>query len=139
MSSLLFKREIKILGGFGNEIIGYDTSSMLVIGLNQIVREVLSYPFPMAEDVLINKLNLSGFDIKEILPNIEVMKKLKIISKEQQSFKSIMPCIADCSNKETKIGGLVLNICHECNMRCNYCFAGGGNYGMKKESMSKKR
>ena len=31
---------------------------------------------------------------------------------------------------------LVLNISHDCNLRCRYCYAGGGNYGGSREMMS---
>ncbi len=39
--------------------------------------------------------------------------------------------------KSTKVvKALCLHICHDCNLNCEYCFAGGGNYNTEKDYMS---
>ncbi len=39
--------------------------------------------------------------------------------------------------KSTKIvKALCLHICHDCNLNCEYCFAGGGNYNTENDYMS---
>ena len=37
---------------------------------------------------------------------------------------------------ETPIKALCLNISHDCNMNCEYCFAGKGDFGLEKKLMS---
>jgi len=34
------------------------------------------------------------------------------------------------------VKALCLNVAHDCNLRCGYCFAGEGEYGLKREMMS---
>lgn len=36
---------------------------------------------------------------------------------------------------ETAVTRLNLNLCHDCNMRCTYCFAKGGTYGHESHAM----
>src|SRR5690554_5905927 len=37
---------------------------------------------------------------------------------------------------ETVVKALCLNVAHDCNMRCQYCFAGTGDFGGQREMMS---
>lgn len=39
--------------------------------------------------------------------------------------------------KEQKINSIMLHVCHDCNMRCNYCYQKGGCFGKEPEYMSK--
>jgi uncharacterized protein len=38
--------------------------------------------------------------------------------------------------QQTVVKALCLNIAHDCNMRCDYCFAGTGHFGGEREMMS---
>ena len=38
--------------------------------------------------------------------------------------------------KSDEVKALCIHICHDCNMRCRYCFADEGAYHAKRESMS---
>lgn len=38
--------------------------------------------------------------------------------------------------QETVVKALCLNVAHDCNMRCDYCFAGTGHFGGQRELMS---
>lgn len=47
------------------------------------------------------------------------------------------PCQSVFKKKNSHIvKSICLNICHDCNMRCIYCFAGGGNYHSERGLMS---
>lgn len=39
--------------------------------------------------------------------------------------------------KEQKINSIMLNVCHDCNMRCTYCYQKDGTFGKEPEYMSK--
>lgn len=42
----------------------------------------------------------------------------------------------ELGEKESYRGGLWLNISHDCNLKCRYCYANGGDYGDKNQIMS---
>ena len=136
-NNMLFKRDIHVINGFNGDILGYDVSSMLTISLNQIAAKILSFPMPISLEKVIELLELNGFTRNDILANLEAMKKFKILS-EKPLPKDTKSCGEGCSHDKTKVGGLTMNICHSCNMRCDYCFASGGNYKMKEEFMGEK-
>ena len=84
---------------------------------------------------VVKKLNgepydLSGADeqaVKEIEKEIAELKSAGLLYtpiKEEQPIKSDL------------VKALCLNICHDCNLSCKYCFAGKGKYKGKAEYMS---
>lgn len=74
--------------------------------------------------------NLLGADetaVKEIEEEIALLKKEGVLFTEQKEEKPI---------KSNLVKALCLHICHDCNLSCEYCFAGKGKYKGKAEYMS---
>lgn len=66
-------------------------------------------------------------DVKEIEEELNELKKNGLLFSEQ---KKEIPIKSDL------VKALCLHICHDCNLRCEYCFAGKGKYKGKAEYMS---
>ena len=63
----------------------------------------------------------------EIESEIEALKKEGLLFAEEVKTQPI---------KSTEIKALCLHICHDCNLRCRYCFADEGAYHAEREFMS---
>lgn len=67
-------------------------------------------------------------DIKEIQSEYDEM--------EASGELNCKPLISSFKKNTTEVKALCLHICHDCNLNCEYCFAGGGNYNTGKDYMS---
>lgn len=84
---------------------------------------------------VINKIqgkpyNFGGADdsvVKEIEQEIYALRDKGLLLKED---KPVIPV------KSREIKALCLHICHDCNLRCSYCFAGTGTFKGAREFMS---
>jgi uncharacterized protein len=65
--------------------------------------------------------------IAEIEGDISSLKESGLLFKEE---------IKSYPMKSNEVKALCIHICHDCNMRCRYCFADEGAYHAKRESMS---
>ncbi len=65
--------------------------------------------------------------IQEILSDVEGLKAQGLLHKEE---------VASYPIKSNEIKALCIHICHDCNMRCRYCFADEGAYHSVRERMS---
>ena len=65
--------------------------------------------------------------IKEILSDIDELKTQGLLYKDEVKAYPV---------KSNEVKALCIHICHDCNMRCRYCFADEGAYHAKRESMS---
>lgn len=78
-----------------------------------------------------------GKEIQEILESY--IEKEKILSSIQ--FLSMLDKKATVKSVESGnrkiIDRITLHIANDCNLRCRYCFAGGGNYGQARDLMGK--
>ena len=70
---------------------------------------------------------ISDEQIKEILSDVEGLKEQGLLHKEE---------VASYPFKSNEIKALCIHICHDCNMRCRYCFADEGAYHSVRERMS---
>ena len=70
---------------------------------------------------------LSADKIAEIESDIEALQKEGLFLKEE---------IKTYPLKSTEVKALCLHICHDCNLRCRYCFADEGAYHSAREFMS---
>ena len=70
---------------------------------------------------------ISDEQIKEILSDVEGLKAQGLLHKEE---------VASYPFKSNEIKALCIHICHDCNMRCRYCFADEGAYHSVRERMS---
>ena len=70
---------------------------------------------------------LSGGKIAEIEADIAALKEKGLLFSEEVKTAPI---------KSNEIKALCLHICHDCNLRCRYCFADEGAYHAEREFMS---
>ena len=70
---------------------------------------------------------ISDEQIKEILSDVEGLKAQGLLYKEE---------VASYPFKSNDVKALCIHICHDCNMRCRYCFADEGAYHSVRERMS---
>ena len=76
------------------------------------------------------KYDLSAVDeetVREIEAEIEELKREGVLFAEEEK---------EIPLKSDLVKALCLHICHDCNLRCEYCFAGQGNYKGRTEYMS---
>jgi len=64
----------------------------------------------------------------------QVMLELEDIYEKGAIFTKGLPLKIDLSSMHIK--AVCLNVAHACNMKCRYCFASQGNFGMKPSLMS---
>ena len=65
--------------------------------------------------------------VKEILCDVDALKEQGLLYKEE---------VASYPMKSNEVKALCIHICHDCNMRCRYCFADEGAYHSVRERMS---
>lgn len=67
----------------------------------------------------------------------EVLDEIKILKDEGYLFTEVdaKPILGKLENRYY-VKSLCLNVAHDCNLRCKYCFASKGNYSGKRELMS---
>lgn len=83
-----------------------------------------------------NKTYLYGIECGNIIAADNVSRENKSAIFNNQGKKSNIREHVPISEKEWKSGKVLnkmaLSISHVCNMRCTYCFADGGTYGLEK-------
>ena len=55
---------------------------------------------------------------------------------EKNGILNSPPLVNHFKKNATEIKALCLHICHDCNLNCEYCFAGGGTYNTERDYMS---
>ncbi len=85
-------------------------------------------------DYLLNKLGggndisyLTPEEIKEIENDVNALKEQGLLFKEETASRPV---------KSNEVKALCIHICHDCNLRCRYCFADEGAYHSEREFMS---
>ena len=68
----------------------------------------------------------------------EAYDSVKMLADEGQLFTEDVykNLIIDFKKRQTVVKALCLNVSHDCNLACKYCFAGQGEYNGPKEIMS---
>lgn len=114
-----------------------------------------------SESCALHELDVLAFDVLQEYIKLEGREPEtsdleKLASDRNYSLDEVLECRADF-NSLIKLGGLFtpaqevsftslypeapvikamcLHICHDCNLRCRYCFAGTGDFGTGKRSM----
>ena len=89
-------------------------------------------------ETLINQLHkkFTHEEINEGLKYVKMFKDKGFFDKNKTIYKSYDNEI-NMSEKKSYKGGLWLNLSHDCNLNCVYCYADGGSYGNDKLIMSK--
>ncbi len=78
------------------------------------------------EDKDIDITYLTDEQIKEAILDTQALKEQGLLFKEE---------VKSYPMKSNEVKALCIHICHDCNMRCRYCFADEGAYHAKRESM----
>lgn len=113
-----------------------DTNSGAVHSVDEITYDALDFLngnfFDYTEDYIVKKLDKKypEKDIREAYSEIfELFKNEKLFSKD--SYKEL----AREEKLRSPIKSLCLNVAHDCNLRCSYCFASEGDFGCGRELM----
>ena len=70
---------------------------------------------------------LTDEEVKSALAEAEALKEQGLLYKEEVTAYPV---------KSGEVKALCLHICHDCNLRCGYCFADEGAYHSAREMMS---
>ncbi len=70
---------------------------------------------------------LTPEETEEIKRDINALKEQGLLFKEETSSRPV---------KSNEVKALCIHICHDCNLRCRYCFADEGAYHSEREFMS---
>lgn len=106
------------------------------------------YHYPSGTLKLINEsafdlfsLLKQGKTLQQITENNSEEEKAKVISfvkRMEQSIDEIpIPSISKNNSFDRKIDRITVHVSNDCNLRCSYCYAQGGNYGMNRGLMTK--
>lgn len=114
----------------------YDLDTGFFAESSELLEDIFKLIPVLRAEEIINKLktNYPEGKIKEYLQDLcRLHNEEKIFSKDSvKSFKNKEEWI----NKQG-LANLWLNVSHDCNMRCIYCFGHGGSYGGKRELMTR--
>ena len=72
---------------------------------------------------------LSEEDVKQIRSDVETLEGEGLLNAPEPSAYPV---------KSNEVKALCIHICHDCNLRCRYCFADEGAYHSSREFMSEK-
>jgi uncharacterized protein len=111
-----------------------DVNSGAIHQVDDVVYDILDYYEDKTPEE-IKKLLGSRYDEKQLQEGIDEVRQLadEGMLFTEDPYKDILKK----ENGETSyIKALCLNIAHDCNLRCKYCFASEGDYKGKRELMS---
>jgi len=116
-----------------NKNIVVDVNSGAVHDVSDVVYDVLDKPEGSSLQVVTDGLSekYSIEDIKEGYDEICQLREMNMLYSED-SYGDIAQSI----NKKPLVKALCLHICHDCNLRCEYCFAGTGSFCGERSMMS---
>lgn len=117
--------------------IAYDSESCALHELDALAYDVLALyskdngqePFAADLEKLAAEKNYNGKDVFECRADFNSLIRLGglFAPAREVAFSSLYP-------EAPAIKALCLHICHDCNLRCRYCFAGTGDFGTGKRS-----
>ncbi len=102
--------------------------------VDELVYDILDEDKLQREDIIIERLK-SKYDENNIKEALEDIKEL--IEEGLLYSKDIYENIALNDRSKSYIKALCLNIIHDCNLKCKYCFADEGEYKGARKVMSK--
>lgn len=109
-----------------------DVPSGSVHIVDEIVYDLIDDFKSTEEDYLIekNKKKYSPENIKNAI------KEIKVLVQEGLLFSEDTPINIDHYNSENIIKAMCLHVAHDCNLRCEYCFASQGDFKGQRTLMS---
>lgn len=102
-----------------------DVNSGIVHVVDDITYDVLGYYNGKNRDMVLANMG-KDHDEKELN---EVMDDLDDLIRKETLFAPMDPNYQIAIEDRPIVKALCLNIAHDCNLRCKYCFAGQGGYG----------
>ncbi len=115
-----------------NEYIVLDVNSGAVHIIDKIVYDVLDYYKENSLEEIVS--NFKGVynkkDIEEVHEEIRYLVDEGMLFTEENDLGEIV------YNKENIVKAMCLHIAHDCNLKCNYCFASQGNFKGERTHMS---
>lgn len=117
---------------YGTNIV-VDVNSGAVHVFDDITYEILEFYENFSLNDICGKLSAKygKNEIEEAYNEIESLKEKGLLfSDDPYSEKNVI------KNKKSVVKALCLHICHDCNLRCRYCFASTGNFGGERSMMS---
>ena len=112
--------------------IAIDVNSGAIHLVDDLIYDILCRYEEMDKDSIISELE-SKYDKNEIKEGFSEIEKL--INEGLLYSKDLYKDIAK-TESDSYIKAMCLNIAHDCNMKCAYCFASQGDYKGKRELMS---
>lgn len=109
-----------------------DVNSGAIHIVDDVVYDVLEVYEKYKKDEIVDILK-NRYDEKTLLEAIDEIEKL--IEDKMLYTEDIYKDMVSDKNEESFIKALCLNIAHDCNLRCKYCFASEGKYNGKRELM----
>lgn len=116
-----------------------DANSGSVHSVDDVAYDIIGmYEGSTAEEItdsILSKYAEAGIteaDISEVLEDIEALKKEGLLF-SKDPFEEIA---GDIKQKQSVLKAICLHVAHGCNMDCEYCFAGKGEYSGKAGLMS---
>ena len=94
--------------------------------LHECDKPTADYLKAKEEGVDVDVTYITDEQIKEIVNDVDALKNEGLLFKEEVKAYPM---------KSGDIKALCIHICHDCNMRCRYCFADEGAYHSRREAM----
>lgn len=116
-----------IIKGNDTDIVYYGDTFMMMI-VNKVVCQILeTLKKGHSPEEVANKINL---------PESDVISVIKSIEEKISNGVSLLPT----QNLDTSkvVDRITLHISNDCNLRCKYCYASGGNYMQERTLMNEK-
>ncbi|NJP41511.1 thioether cross-link-forming SCIFF peptide maturase [Oscillospiraceae bacterium HV4-5-C5C] len=119
------------------DYLAYDSESQALLLIDeltaQLIDQTLADGFKLPEDRLAAWAGQHGADpadVTEILAELTQLKEQDVLlaAAPKVSLEQLYP-------DEPRIKSMCLHLCHDCNLRCRYCFAGQGDYHTGHRSM----
>ncbi|MDD4503822.1 MAG: thioether cross-link-forming SCIFF peptide maturase [Clostridiaceae bacterium] len=109
-----------------------DVNSGAVHVVDQLTWDILDY-YPDSVDNIIEKLGdkHQECNIREAWSEISELNKQGLLNSDDAYMDKVLK-----EKRETYTKALCLNIAHDCNIRCGYCFASTGDYHGGRKLMS---
>lgn len=118
----------------GSDYYVVDVNSGAVHLIDELVFDLLDDEGLKSKDILIEKYR-DKYDINDI--GEAYLEISELVNEGMLYSKDVYEDIAiNMANTPTYIKALCLNVSHDCNLRCKYCFADEGDYKGKREIMS---
>ena len=117
---------------FGTNIV-VDVNSGAVHVVDDVTFDILDYYQKLHTGEIKKKLSTKHEekDIAEALGEIKSLEENGLLYSEDTYKKHIIK-----DKREPVVKALCLHICHDCNLRCKYCFASTGDFGGERTMMS---